>query len=359
MRIFLLGYPGEMGGANTECWHTVKLWREAGWEVHLVPTWGSDHDWEDRLNRIGCTTHHVARDKLAGVPGLAGSIAVGMCNSNYLTVLAELRRLGCKIVWVNCMTFLFDSEKTAFRRHGPADAYVFQSEFQRSQIEPELLTVGCDCGWGFLIRGALDLSEFPFRPRPHAPDTDFVVGRLARPDRDKWSSITWAIYGAVPYAKRKALMMGWTSSLEGKLGAPPDWATCLKPQEIPVQEFLSRCHALLSINGGAQENWPRVGLEAMAAGVPVVAQNQWGWPEMIAHGETGCLASNDEELAYYTAHLAYHEDRRLEMAEAARAHVEELTDPAVIAAGWQELFEAVEAREAMAFTPARAPCAHS
>ena len=27
MRIFLMGYPGDLGGACTEAWHTVKLWR--------------------------------------------------------------------------------------------------------------------------------------------------------------------------------------------------------------------------------------------------------------------------------------------------------------------------------------------
>jgi hypothetical protein len=30
MRIFVLGYPGFVGGAQTECWATVKLWRQAG-----------------------------------------------------------------------------------------------------------------------------------------------------------------------------------------------------------------------------------------------------------------------------------------------------------------------------------------
>ena len=31
MRVFLIGYPGEMGGANTEAWHTIKLWRRFEW----------------------------------------------------------------------------------------------------------------------------------------------------------------------------------------------------------------------------------------------------------------------------------------------------------------------------------------
>jgi len=100
---------------------------------------------------------------------------------------------------------------------------------------------------------------------------------------------------------------------------------------------------MLPLNGGARENWPRVGLEAMAAGVPVVAPRAWGWTEMIEHGQTGFLGESVEELVYYTASLAYDETRRLEMAEAARTRVERLANPETILAGWRELFASVEA----------------
>ena len=111
--------------------------------------------------------------------------------------------------------------------------------------------------------------------------------------------------------------------------------------QIPAQEFLARCHVLVPVNGGARENWPRVGLEAMATGVPIVTQNQWGWREMIRHGVTGFLCDTDRELAYWTAHLAYDERRRLVMAEAARAHVKKLADPNTLIPRWQTLFESL------------------
>ena len=40
MRVFLLGYPGDLGGACTEVWHTIKLWRKFDVEVHLIPDVG-------------------------------------------------------------------------------------------------------------------------------------------------------------------------------------------------------------------------------------------------------------------------------------------------------------------------------
>ena len=84
MRVFLLGYPGELGGACTEVWHTIKLWRKFDVEVHLIPTWGADAKWRSRVDALGCTTHLAAPESLDQVPGLAGSIVVSFCNSVFL-----------------------------------------------------------------------------------------------------------------------------------------------------------------------------------------------------------------------------------------------------------------------------------
>jgi len=342
MKVFLVGYPGEMGGANTEAWHTIKLWRRFGVDVHLIPTWGRDERWQTRLDALGCTTHLVTPSELESVPGLAGTPVVGMCNSEFMLQAPRLRALGCPIVWVNCMTFLFEHEKRFFVEHGPADAMVYQSQFQRSQLEPQLASYGYDPSSGHLICGAFDLDEWSFQPRPHAKGEVFVVGRVARPDQDKWSSNTWPIYGRIQYAHKRALMLGMDERTHQKLGTPPAWADCLKPMAMPARDYFRQLHCMLPVNGGARENWPRAGLEAMAAGVPIVAQNLWGWPEMIEHGVTGFLGDCDEELAHYTAMLAYDEDLRIAIAQRARRRlVEEMAHPETIWAGWRRLFDSL------------------
>ena len=126
-----------------------------------------------------------------------------------------------------------------------------------------------------------------------------------------------------------------------KCGAVPAWAETFAPQQLTAADFLGRCHALLGLNGGARENWPRVGLEAMAAGVPLVCQNLWGWREMIVDGETGFLTDNDEEMAFRLAELAYDEALRQRIIRRAREHVEELAEPERIARQWKELLETV------------------
>jgi glycosyltransferase involved in cell wall biosynthesis len=162
---------------------------------------------------------------------------------------------------------------------------------------------------------------------------------MSRPDADKWSSNTWPIYQRIQYRHKRALMLGMGSATHAKCGTPPEWAECLKPMAIPVQQYLASLHCLLPINGGARENWPRAGLEAMAVGVPIVAQDEWGWREMIEHGVTGFLGSCDEELAHYAAMLAYDETLRMRVIHAAQERLRmELANPDRIWSGWQKLF---------------------
>ena len=170
------------------------------------------------------------------------------------------------------MTWLFQAEREFYRDCGPFEAFHFQSEFQRSLLEPELLKLGYRPELGHLIRGAFDVDEWKFRPRPHAPGETFVIGRPLRPDLDKWSSNTWPIYNRIQYRPKRALLLGIDERTQQKLGPAPAWADCLKPMALSAQDFFRQLHCTLPINGGARENWPRVGLEAMAVGVPIVAQ---------------------------------------------------------------------------------------
>lgn len=337
--VFVAGYPGEVGGANTECWHTICLWRRFDLPVRCIPIWRPDPRWQARLEHIGCPTIVASPAKLRRVPGLASSAVVSFCNSRFLEEADRFRELGCKVVWVGCMTWLMPQERTHYHRRGPFDAYVFQSQYQQEQLLPQLAKFGVEPRQCFLIRGAFDWHDFPFRPLPHRRGTPLVLGRISRAAADKYSAATWSIYRRVPHPIR-ARLMAWDVSIARKLGPPPAWAECLPAQAETPQQFFATLHCMMQINGGAEENWPRSGLEAMACGVPVVAQNRWGWKEMIRHGETGFLADSHDEMAYHAARLAYDEDLRIAIAHRARRELEErLAHPAALWSGWQWVLE--------------------
>jgi len=329
--IFVSGFPGPVGGANTECWHTARLWREHGLSVTFIPTWKATQPQLNHLEKIGCKIIESDPDSLRNVPGLPEGVVVSFCNSSFLKIASRFQDLGCRIVWLGCMTWLFAEERKHYRRRRPFEAY-----------QPQLAKFGVKPSQCHRIRGALCWGEFPFQPLPHKPAAPFVVGRLSRAAEDKYSSNTWSIYGRIPHPVN-ARLMAWDRNVQRKLGKPPQWAECLPAGAETAQQFFSKLHCMMQANGGAGENWPRSGLEAMASGVPVVVQNRWGWREMIRHGRTGYLCKSDDELAFYTARLAYDEDQRLEMAHQARKTLEtELANPDSIWARWQKLFDAIE-----------------
>lgn len=341
MHVFISGYPGDVGGANTECWHTVRLWRRFGVEVTLVPTWRANSAWRTRLDAIGCRTVEASPDGLKDVPGLTGAVVVSFCNANFLAAADRFRDLGCRVVWLNCMTWLFAEERKHYQCRGPFDRYVFQSRHQQEQLLPQLARFGVQPGQCRLVRGAFWWDEFPLRPLAHARKTPLVVGRISRAAEDKYSSNTWPIYGRIPHPVR-ARLMAWDARVERKLGRPPAWAECLPAGAETPQAFLASLHCMVQVNGGAGENWPRSGLEAMSTGVPIVVQNQWGWREMVRHGETGFLCDSDDELAYHAARLGHDEDLRMHVAyQARRALEEELAQPEVLWAEWKRLLEEV------------------
>jgi hypothetical protein len=343
MHLFVCGYPSNVGGANTELWHTVKLWRRLNIDVTLIPTWKADMVWHRRLSEIGCCTRESNPDDLQNVRGLAGGVVVSMCNTRFLAVAERFRELGCRIIWLGCMNWLFPEERRHYRRYGVFDRHVFQSQYQRDTICPQLARFGFETRQGHIIRGAFDIGEFPLRPMAHKPGEPFVVGRLSRAASEKFSPRTWNIYreAAIPIAAR---VMGWSAAVEARVGPPPRWAECLPAGAETAQAFLAGLHCLAQAGGGAIENWPRVGLEAMSVGVPLVVENKGGWTEMIRHGQTGLLCNSDSDMAEQIARLANNSEYRETIIRQAREAVKtELADFATIGRQWNEILESVAA----------------
>jgi len=274
-----------------------------------------------------------------------GSVVVSWCNEPFVQLAEDGRLAGCRTVWVPSMTYLLSSEKRYLSGGGrPFDRYVFQSTYQRGVIGAELESLGVTPDRFHVCHGWLDVTEFPFRPRPNRPrNGPFVVGRLSRGDPRKFSRDLWTIYGQVP--RVRARVMGWNDRVGRRCGRPPAWAEVMPPGAEPVQLFLGSLHALVHPGGEAVENYPRFALEAMAAGVPVVVDNHGGVGEMLTHGMTGLLCNSPQEFADFTTRLAGDEQWRQGMIGHARRTVEEvLCNPAVAWGAWCEVFDGLEGR---------------
>ena len=338
--LVVLGLPSEIGGAGTELWHTLKLWRRFGLDVTCIPTWTADPEWTRRVREIGCNVIIADPGSLSGVPGLPGSTVVAFCNSEFLKVAPRLRRLKCRLVWVNCMTWLFPAERLFCLRHQPFDAYVFQSEYQQEQLQPQLARFGGSADRCFRVGGAFDTTEFPFAPLRRKPSDRLILGRLSRAASDKFPADLWK-----PYARLRESgidvrlrVMGFSEAIAAKTGPPPSWAECLPEDAEPPHAFLRSLHAMVQLSD-TTENRPRTGLEAFSTGTPVVADNRGGWKEMITNNHTGFLSDTHNDLVATLTRLAHDEPFRLRVARNARAALEtELAEAGEAWLKWKKVF---------------------
>lgn len=343
LRLLVFGYPGEVGGAGTELWHTLRLWRLMGVDVTCVVHSRPAPAWQARVDALGFRTLVMPPGELPPAPELAGQTAIAFCNRRFLELAPRLRQAGCRLLWAGCMNWLFPAELAFYRTHGPMDGYLFQSRYQMQRLLPQLAPWGVRRQDGHLIRGAFFVDEFPFAFRPRQPGEPLVLGRLCRPDPAKWPRTLWTTFSRLQGPIRFRLM-GWSPAVARHLGPPPPWAELFPPAAMPAQAFYASIHVLVGWGGSAVENWPRIGLEAMAAGVPVVAPATGGWPEMIDHGRTGLLFTTTDELLEHVDRLR---DERLRerLAQAARQVVEGCWgNPARLIPRWRLFLQSVNSR---------------
>jgi glycosyltransferase involved in cell wall biosynthesis len=92
---------------------------------------------------------------------------------------------------------------------------------------------------------------------------------------------------------------------------------------------LLRSATVVAVPSRWYENQPMIVLEALALGVPVVASDMGGLPELVETGVNGALVppEDDEALAVALAALLDHPRQALEMGRAARAQVALTHDP--------------------------------
>lgn len=89
------------------------------------------------------------------------------------------------------------------------------------------------------------------------------------------------------------------------------------------------------------EGLPLALIEAAAAGIPAVAMDVGGVGEVLAHGRTGWLGQDVDELAYGLAMLCEDERLRRDMGQRARLRVQGRHAAAALADRLEELYRAV------------------
>jgi len=115
-------------------------------------------------------------------------------------------------------------------------------------------------------------------------------------------------------------------------------------KQEPVEEILAIADVFVMPSGS--ETFGLAALEAMACGVPVVASNIGGLPELVVDGETGylCPLGDVDAFAERAARLLGSEEHQSEMAAAARRRAVEVFDIDKVVPRYEDYYERVRER---------------
>lgn len=355
MEIWIGSCPDVVGGAATENLHSIALLRQFGVNVHVVPFCQMSGDVYKWCGYKDVKVHEYR-------PGIfADKIVAHWCDVPLLARLAEIVTTGrprC-LIHFPCMTTLLPLHKAA-HRCGWIDRWGWVSEYQRGVLEPQLAGAGKNAPPFYDYRPYFDanlhLQQLPAGYAP--PKHEFVVGRISRDDPDKFSDDTWEIFSCIDTGNliKRVRVLGFGPRTEKKIGLPageehPGLAKTIVGEHVIIElwapggmsslAFYSGLHCILHKTGGSRESFGRFAIEAMFAGVPVIVERAYAFPEFITHGETGFLCDSSEEMIETASMLAKDEKRRKSIIHAARDDVKRLCRPEKCWRPWKTLLESM------------------
>jgi len=278
-----------------------------------------------------------AAARLAGVPGIVhtvhgwsfNDVQPAAARSLYVEVERAAARVTDRIVCVS----RFDRDRGLLRGIGHASQY----RIVRSGIDPSLYRA--PAGARARIREILgagpddvlvgSIANF----KPQKGPLDFVAAAKIARERNPHMRFVVAGDGELRPAAERAIAEAGLGGFVHLLGWRDDVAELLAAMDI----FL-----LTSL----YEGLPRVVLQAMAAGVPVVATDTGGVAEVVLEGETGRLVppGNPAAAAAAIADLAEDPETRRSLALTARSRLGEEFDRRRMVRDLEDLYDEVLGR---------------
>lgn len=153
----------------------------------------------------------------------------------------------------------------------------------------------------------------------------FTVGRASRDFLEKHHPHDLSLYRMLASRGIRVRIMGGTCLAPGLGGA--DGIELLPAGAETMPDFYRSLDAVFYRTGMFTEAYGRVVLEAMGAGLPVVAHTAAGYVEVMAHGVSGFLIQSQEQA--YDALMALNDsvDLRFQIGHAARLQAIDVHGP--------------------------------
>lgn len=195
----------------------------------------------------------------------------------------------------------------------PKTEYVLISHFQKQELNIEAQ----------VFPSPIDINYFkPLTEKPTEDSSSIKIGRLSRDTPGKHNLEDVNVYTELASKNIKVMLQG-ASCLHDHI-EPHKNITLLESGSIEAKSFLSNLDVFYYRSGEHVETFGRVIFEAMACGVPVVAENRGGYTDWIENGKNGFLFNTTQEAMDYLERLAGDGQLRNEIATAALDTVQEM-----------------------------------
>lgn len=305
VKLFIVGQPGECGGASTELLDQIKIWKLLNIEIHIIPT--VDNYTNDDSDIIVHSKNSWC--------DIDGNQCIAFSNKEFLRNLEFIRPHSKKIIWVNCMTHSFHDEIVA-QSKGFIDLHLYQTYHGYKSISYKLKFLGKKFNYK-LFHPYFDITGFDYNAIKN-PDI-FSFGRISRSDPVKYSNDQFQIYDSIECPNKHCYVLGYSNDIRNKIYVPNPmtcdyYLTLYKSNEISRYEFYDKID-VLCMKTNTMENLPRVGFECMATGTLMVVDDRGGWRLLVVDKETGFLCKSKEEFIEVMNYIAKNPDVKKEMVE--------------------------------------------
>jgi hypothetical protein len=198
--------------------------------------------------------------------------------------------------------------------------YIFPSPFGRSVVEMEI-----PAGQASVVLNPVREQFFDVSRCAGGP---FTVGRHSRDDAIKFSPDFIMLFEQMEIPDLQVRVLGFHPAVETALAkrsfAFKHTYWVMPKNTIPVWRFLRFLDLFVyKTADDFSETCPLVILEAMAAGIPVVAERKGGICDLVQHGETGFLCAESADYKQAVERLYGDAALRQQFSDASREWVRE------------------------------------
>ncbi len=331
-RLYIFGWPGFLGGADTKLAHLLLLLHEHA-DITVIPNENRHlHGkvWTRYLD--GLKIKYSMLDKL---PGKLDGFGLSLCNDCFFThrIAHRAKDRGLKVIWSGEMMWHFKGELEAIKA-GVVDKVLYASEFQKSVLAPAYGQLP-----GIVTGNYIDSSLFPFKERRNPT---FTIGRLSRAAPEKYPEDFPVFYECLDLPEVRFRVMAWDDTLRRKYRwhtFDSRWDLLKAESESQVQFLHSLDLFVYPLGHHFFESWGRSTVEAMLTGaIPLVPAGHQ-FDKLMIHGESGFICSDFLEYKQHAQELYFNYPLRRRLAANCHKHAaERLCDPAEHLKIWLEVF---------------------